>query len=98
MRCTKCGEPNDGAFKFCKSCGAELPMQCAPAGEPGGASPAMTPQMMPQGPRCGQCGGNRTVQGAVGPQMGVRVFTGTGRYDDLPVLDDRASLQELGDG
>jgi hypothetical protein len=35
-------------------------------------------------PRCGHCGGGRTVQGAVGPQLGVRVFT-AGRHDDVPL-------------
>jgi hypothetical protein len=34
--------------------------------------------------RCGQCGGGRLLQGAVGPQLGVRVFT-AGRHDDIPL-------------
>jgi hypothetical protein len=39
-------------------------------------------------PRCGQCGGGRLLQGAVGPQLGVRVFT-AGRHDDIPLSPAR---------
>jgi|ERR1039458_7770997 hypothetical protein len=84
MHCPKCGHSNPASNMFCLGCGARMAKEHAPAGEPGGQPVGMAPQG-PQGPRCGQCGGGRTVQGAVGPQMGVRVLTAAGRYEDLPL-------------
>jgi ribosomal protein L32 len=81
MQCTKCGEMNPEGNTFCRGCGARF----APPGEPGGPPPAA--HVAPQAPpakRCPQCGGSRTLPGAVGPALGVRVFT-SGRHDDLPL-------------
>jgi hypothetical protein len=69
---------------FCRGCGGRL--HASPSGEPGGARPqaAHVAPQAPSGTRCAQCGGGRTLQGAVGPALGVRVFT-PGRQDDLPL-------------
>jgi hypothetical protein len=83
MHCPKCGAANSDAYMFCLGCGHRLDK--APAGEPGApvaAWPGQQPQ--PPGRRCAQCGTGRTVQGALGPQLGVRVFT-PGRQDDVPL-------------
>jgi len=79
MKCPSCGHLNDGAYKFCLGCGGLLSRQPAP--EPGGSGGGSTGQ----GARCGHCGGGRTIQGGVGPQMGVRVATSAGRYEDVPI-------------
>ena len=82
MQCPKCGAANDDRHMFCLGCGGLLR---AAHGEPGGAQPQA--QVPPQGPpatRCAQCGRGRTLQAAVGPSLGVRVFT-QGRHDDLPL-------------
>jgi zinc-ribbon domain len=82
MLCAQCGTENPPSNTFCRKCGG----RAAPSGEPGGAQPQAA-QVAPQGPsgsRCSQCGGGRTLQGAVGPGLGVRVFT-TGRHDDVPL-------------
>ncbi|HEY3820246.1 MAG TPA: hypothetical protein VGL81_23940 [Polyangiaceae bacterium] len=65
---------------FCLGCGGLLPS--APAGEPGGGWPGAKPS---QGPRCGRCGSGRSIPGAVGPSMGVRVQTAAGGHADLPI-------------
>ncbi len=86
MLCPQCGKNNEPHYAFCLGCGARVPQ--APPGEPGG--PAIAAQWpVPQAPvasspRCGHCGGGRLLQGAVGPQLGVRVFT-AGRHDDIPL-------------
>jgi hypothetical protein len=80
MRCSQCGKDNEAHYAFCLGCGGRMP--AAHAGEPGGAWPATA--NAPRAPRCGQCGGSRLLQGAVGPQLGVRVFT-AGRHDDIPL-------------
>jgi len=87
MKCPQCGKGDQPNNMFCLGCGARLPQ--APAGEPGGApAPVQAwPGAQPQAassPRCGQCGGGRLLQGAVGPALGVRVFT-AGRHDDIPL-------------
>jgi len=86
MRCPKCGHENQAHYAFCLSCGGAL--SHPPAGEPGG-QPVAWPGQAQQPPQaqsqqCRQCGGGRIVQGAVGPQLGVRVFT-PGRHDDVPL-------------
>jgi hypothetical protein len=78
MQCPKCGAANNAGYTFCLGCGGLLPS--APAGEPGGSPP----QQRPSGPRCAQCGGGRTLKGALGPGLGVRVFS-PGRHDDVPL-------------
>ncbi len=85
MICPQCGKSNEGHYMFCLECGHAL-QKGAPPGEPG-APVAAWPgqqQQQPSAGRCAQCGSGRTVQGAVGPQLGVRVFT-AGRYDDVPL-------------
>jgi hypothetical protein len=87
MQCPQCRHANDGHYMFCLGCGFRLHVEPVPAGEPGGGAPqGNAPQMprTPSGPRCGQCGNSRMVQGALGPAMGVRVFT-PGRHDDVPL-------------
>lgn len=81
MQCPKCGSVNDDRHMFCLGCGGVLPK-----GEPGGHRPqaAHVAPQAPPGTRCAQCGGGRTLQGAVGPGLGVRVFT-AGRQDDVPL-------------
>jgi hypothetical protein len=90
MQCPQCGKGNEGHYMFCLGCGAKLPG--APAGEPGGGGgwPGAAPQAS-SGPRCASCGGSRTLPGAVGPQLGVRVFT-AGRYDDIPLSQARVCV------
>jgi DNA-directed RNA polymerase subunit RPC12/RpoP len=80
MQCLKCGKANAEHYAFCLSCGARMPHQAA--GEPGGGGAQATGS---QGPRCAQCGSTRAIQGAIGPQMGVRVLTAAGRQEDLPI-------------
>lgn len=80
MLCPQCRAENDNRHMFCLGCGGRLP--AAPPGEPGGAV-----QVAPQGPsgsRCAHCGGVRALKGAIGPALGVRVFS-AGRYDDVPL-------------
>jgi hypothetical protein len=77
MQCPKCGAANNDSHMFCLGCGGSL--RAAPHGEPDGPRPQAA-----SGSRCAQCGGGRTLQGALGPALGVRVFT-QGRHDDLPV-------------
>ena len=78
MQCSQCGKANDGHYVFCLGCGARLPQQPV---EPGAGAAAMGPQGQP----CGRCRGSRTVQGGVGPQLGVRVAKVAGGYQDLPI-------------
>jgi hypothetical protein len=70
MICSQCSKENADHIMFCMGCGGRL-ARVAP--EPG--NPAR---------RCAGCGGVRTLQGAVGPAMGVRVYAG-GRPVDLPL-------------
>jgi hypothetical protein len=77
---------------FCLSCGAQLPHE---PGEPAGAAAqgfAGAAQAQGSGPRCTQCGGGRTLQAAIGPQMGVRVQLPGGRFQDLPVAPARVCI------
>ncbi len=78
MQCSQCGKANEGHYAFCLGCGARLPQQAA---EPGAGAAAMGPQGQP----CGRCRSTRTVQGGVGPQLGVRVATAHGLYQDVPI-------------
>ncbi|MGD0529265.1 MAG: zinc-ribbon domain-containing protein [Polyangiaceae bacterium] len=82
MQCTKCGTMNPDGNVFCRSCGA----RGAPRGEPGAAPATNVAPPDPSAKRCPQCGGSRTLPGAVGPALGVRVFT-SGRHDDLPLAE-----------
>jgi hypothetical protein len=97
MICPGCRKENPDHMMFCMGCGQRL--QRAPAGEPGAAPPAgnpwaaaaaaagaaAAPGVAPgPGPRCAACGSERTVQGAVGPQMGARVFP-RGQQVDVPI-------------
>jgi hypothetical protein len=76
MNCAKCGEPNDDHLAFCRKCGHRLSL--AASGEPN-RGPHAAPAR-----RCAQCGGTHLLQGAVGPSLGVRVFS-PGRQDDVPL-------------
>jgi hypothetical protein len=88
MQCPQCGAANSDGHMFCLGCGGRLDR--APVGEAAGhwPKPAHGAPQGASGPRCAQCGGGRTVQGAVGPALGVRVFT-QGRQDDLPLAQAR---------
>jgi hypothetical protein len=77
MQCPKCGAANASGHMFCLGCGGIL---SAHRGEPGGQRPPQEPS----GTRCAHCGGGRALQGAVGPGLGVRVFS-PGRHDDVPL-------------
>jgi hypothetical protein len=57
-----------------------------------GAAQAQGAAPPAQGPRCGQCGGGRTLQATVGSQMGVRVQLAGGRFQDLPVAPARVCI------
>ncbi len=93
MICPSCRHENANHLMFCMRCGGRLPQ--APAGEPGGApmgagggwprDPYAPANASPAaGARCASCGSGRTVQGAIGPTMGARVFP-AGRQLDLPI-------------
>ncbi len=87
MICPSCRKENPDHFMFCLGCGYRL--QREPVGEPGvptagSALAAAVAALPPPAARCAACGGGRTVQGAIGPQMGARVYP-AGRQVDVPI-------------
>jgi hypothetical protein len=82
MICPSCRNENADHLMFCMGCGGRL--RKVPAAEPGAAAMGPIGPTPTAGTRCAACGGGRTVQGGVGPALGVRVYA-VGRQVDLPI-------------
>jgi hypothetical protein len=93
MQCSQCGAANNDQHMFCLGCGALLSKGHESSGEPGASrwAQAVKATQAAASTRCSQCGNGRTVTGAVGPALGVRVVTAN-RQDDLPLSTARVCV------
>jgi hypothetical protein len=62
----------------------QAPQPAQPHPVPGNSANPYAPAQATPGRRCAQCGGTHSLQAAIGPSLGVRVFS-AGRQDDVPL-------------